>query len=307
MKKLLVIGSLNMDMVVRLFAIPKTGETVTGMDIKYLPGGKGANQACAIAKLGGCVTMAGAVGNDDYANTLIDNLKGAGVDMTCINRVNKNSGLALIYVGDKGENSIVVLPGANHCVKTDYIDEITDYIHKADWVILQMEIPEATVEYAIRKAHSLGKKVLLNPAPAPDGYPDDIYGMVDIITPNETELEKLTKMPVDTMEEIFLAAKELRVRGTKQIVVTCGAKGALLINSEGHYLSPAPDFKAVDTTAAGDTFTGALVVALSEGKDIKEAMSFANSAAGISVTRWGAQASIPTREEVDDEIRRRSV
>ena len=306
MNKLLVVGSLNMDMVVRLSAIPKTGETVTGSDIHYFPGGKGANQAYAIARLGGNVAMIGAVGNDDYAQVLIDNLISVGVDTDGVKHEKTNSGLALIYVGDKGENSIVVLPGANHCVDEDYIDEMDGYIAKTDWIILQMEIPAATVEHAIRKAYSLGKKVLLNPAPAPDGYPDELYGMVNIITPNENELEKLTKMPVSTLSEIMCAAETLRDRGVRNVVVTCGEEGAVLVNGQGRFHFSASGFKAVDTTAAGDTFSGALVVALAEDKSMEEAISFANTAAGLSVTRHGAQSAIPAREEVNNETARRT-
>jgi ribokinase len=302
MKKLLVIGSLNMDMVVGLSGIPKTGETVLGKSICYLPGGKGANQAYAVAKLGGQVSMVGAVGNDNYADRLLKNLNSVSVDTSGIKRVNTNTGLAFIYVDSNGRNCIVVLPGANNQVDIQHIDVMQHHIETAEWVILQMEIPHDTVEYVVLKAHSMGKKVLLNPAPAPEGYSDALYRMLDIITPNEMELGKLTSMPVDTIDEIICAANKLFSKGVSSVVVTCGEKGAVLVNSNGtkHFL--AKKVKAVDTTAAGDTFTAALAVALSEGKQIDDAIEFANCAATISVTRLGAQSSIPWREEVNEKF-----
>jgi len=299
MGKILVIGSLNMDMVIKVSNTPKPGETVMGKSIQYIPGGKGANQAYAAAKLGGDVAMIGAVGKDDHGDLLVNNLLDVGVDTCGIKKADMNTGLAVIYVNKAGENCIVVLAGANDTVNKAQIDELHSYIEDSEWIILQMEIPKKTVEYVIKKAASLNKKIILNPAPAPENFPDELFGMLEIITPNETELEKLTKMHVNSMDEITLAAKELNKKGVSQVIVTCGKNGALLFNSKGKFQYSAPKVTAVDTTAAGDTFTAALAVALSENKTMREAIRFANKAASISVTRSGAQSSIPSKEEVN--------
>ncbi|HHW49090.1 MAG TPA: ribokinase [Clostridiaceae bacterium] len=300
LSRLLVVGSLNMDMVVSVPAIPKVGETLLGRNLQKHPGGKGANQAYAAASLGGNVSMIGAVGKDEHGVTLLDSLKSAGVDVSGVKQVDCNTGLAIIYVDNNSQNCIVVLQGANNYVDEEYIDELESYIKDTEWIILQMEIPQKTVEYVIRKGAELNKKILLNPAPAPESFPEELYKMIDIITPNEVELESLTGLPAKTREQIIEVAKVLNKKGVKQVIVTCGDKGAILVNGENAVHFPAPEVKAVDTTAAGDTFTAAVAVALSEGKTINEAIVFANCSASISVTRPGAQSSIPSRREVEE-------
>lgn len=288
-----------MDMVVNVPSIPKPGETLLGRDIKYFPGGKGANQAFAAASLGGNVSMIGSVGKDEHGVHLLNSLKSVGVDTSGISQVDENTGLALIYVDKNSQNCIVVIAGANNHVDENFIDSMDELINDSEWVILQMEIPKKTVEHVIKRAASLNKKVILNPAPAPDSFPVELYKNIDIITPNETELESLTKLPVNTMEQIISAAKALHEKGVSQVIVTCGKEGAVLVNSEGSFHFPTTDVKVVDTTAAGDTFTAAVAVALSEGKSIREAINFGNCAASITVMRSGAQSSIPSRGEVE--------
>jgi len=289
-----------MDLVVSVPTIPKAGETLLGRDLQKHPGGKGANQAYAAASLGGNVSMIGSVGNDEHGACLLDSLKSVGVDVSGIKQVDCNTGLALIYVDNRSQNCIVVLQGANNYVDEEYIEELESYIKDAEWIIIQMEIPQKTVEHVIRKGAELNKKILLNPAPAPESFPEELYKMIDIMTPNEIELESLTGLPVKTNEQIIDAARILNNKGVKQVIVTCGSKGAILVDKEKSIHFPAPEVKVVDTTAAGDTFTAAVAVALSEGKTINEAINFANCSASITVTRPGAQSSIPSRREVEE-------
>ena len=300
MEKILVIGSANMDFVINVDRLPVKGETILSSSFGQHPGGKGANQAIAVAKLGGQVSMIGAVGKDKYAEQLLSNLNEFHVETSGIARVDTNTGLAFIYVNKMGENCIVVSPGANNYLNTEQIDKMLKSERDIGWIILQMEIPETFAEYVIKKAYSLGKKVVLNPAPAPpNGYPGELYTMLDLITPNETELQKLTNLPVDSIEDIIYAAKILHNKGAARVIVTCGKNGAVLVDYKNVSHFPAPEVNAIDSTAAGDTFTAAIVCALSENKSINEAIEFANCAASITVTREGAISSIPTRDEVD--------
>lgn len=297
--KILVIGSLNMDWVIRVPHTLEEGETLLGAFTDEVPGGKGANQAYAVASLGGDVTMLGAVGSDKVGEKLIDNLEVVGVNTTHIATIpDMKSGLALIHVNDKGNNSIVVLPNANAAVDNAYIDSKKALIEEADIIILQMEIPIETVYYTIHKAHSLNKTVILNPAPAPSSIPDEVLGKIDYITPNQTELQILSGIPAKDIESAKQGAKVLLEKGVKNILVTLGDQGALFINNEETMHIIGEKVIAKDTTAAGDCFNGAFAVYLAEGKSIKEAISFANKASGIAVTRKGAQISIPKRTEI---------
>ncbi len=303
MGKILVIGSLNMDFVVNVKHMPQVGETLLADSLEFIPGGKGANQAYALGKLGADVTMLGAVGNDSYGDIQIEGLKAVGVDTTHIERIEGvNTGIALINVNEKGDNSIIVVQGANKYVSREYIDKNLKVIEESDIVIFQLEIPIDTVAYAAKKAKGLGKTVILDPAPAPDSIPEDLLANVDIIKPNETELVKLTGI-----EEVDgcmnKAVDTIKKQGVKTVIVTLGGKGSFVSgqNNVVKHIST-EDVKVIDTTAAGDSFIASMALYLSKGKDIIAAVKFANHVASISVTRKGAQSSMPSMEEVEKYI-----
>lgn len=297
----MVIGSLNMDMVIEMKRMPVVGETVLGTQVSYVPGGKGANQAYTAAKLGGKVKMLGCIGKDDFGEVQKSNLTKCGVDTDDLKRVKEQgTGMASIYVDERGDNTIVVVPGANMECNISYLKEYDKALEECDYVILQMEISGEAIYYAINRAKELGKTIILNPAPVPDSLPDEIFSKLDYITPNETELMKLCGKEGGSMKDYAEGARELLKRGVKNVLVTMGKKGALFVNREKEELFPARKVSAVDTTAAGDCFNGAFVVALAEGRELDEAVMFANAASSIAVTRNGAQTSIPAREEVEE-------
>ncbi len=299
MQNILVIGSLNTDMVIHMKEIPRVGQTVMGKLQGYVPGGKGANQAYAAAKLGKGVSMLGKVGDDDLGKQLIDNLSNVGVDVSKIScQSGEVSGLAVIYVNEQGNNSIVVLPAANSTCDVNFIAENEQIISKSKIILIQLEIPLEAAYFAIHLAHKNGCTVILNPAPAPDSIPDDVLKMVDYLTPNETELEKLAGTPVIDIDTARNAAKILLKKGTKNVIATLGREGAILANNESSKIFKVEDIEVVDTTAAGDTFNAAVAVGLSENMSIDDAIIFANKAARICVSRNGAQSSIPSRAEV---------
>lgn len=301
-KNILVIGSLNMDIVISLNHLPQPGETIIGQGKSEHPGGKGANQAYAAAKLGGKTCMIGRAGADDYGQTLISSLKSAGADTGgIIVQQGTGTGLAFIYVDEKGENTIVLASGANAMLSPEDIRGMERYIDTADIVLIQLEIPFETVTYSIEAASRKGKTIVLNPAPVRGGL-EAFYDKIHILTPNEGELAALTGMNADTIEGAESAAKTLIQKGVETVIVTLGDKGALLVQSDKTKHFPARRVKAVDTTAAGDAFSAAVCVALSEGKGIEEAITFANAASAISVTRKGAQPSIPSRQEVEESL-----
>ena len=299
-KKILVIGSLNMDMVISVRELPRRGETILGGSPDYIPGGKGANQACAAGKLGGTVAMLGKVGRDAMGRTLKENLAAAGVDVAHVEETpDAPTGMAVIYVSETGSNSIVVVPGANALCDRDYIEANEALIAASDIIVLQLEIPYEAVFRAVELAKKHGRLVVLNPAPAPDFLPPQVIAGLDYFTPNETELARIAGLPVGNTEEAVAAGKKLVSQGVGTVLATLGEAGALLVTAEEARVIPSLRVKAVDTTAAGDTFNGAFVTALSEGLDEAAAIAFGNKAAAISVTRKGAQTSIPSREEVD--------
>ncbi len=307
-KNILVVGSLNMDMTVSLKNIPKKGETVLGEHLRYVPGGKGANQVVACAKLGDAVTMLGSVGSDSHGSILVQNLRKAGVIVDHIQAPkNETSGLAIIYVEDSGKNNIVVIPGANEKTDIAYLEQHAEVFAMCDYLLVQMEIPLESVLYVVKKAKQFGAKVILNPAPSPD--PSEIISYilqyVDIITPNETELQTLTGWAGEfSLDQLKASANSLLEQGPSQVIVTLGGQGAALCESgKDPLVLPPPDADVVDTVAAGDCFNGALIVALSEGKSVEEAIRFANCASTIAVTRKGAQDSIPSRDEVEKFIK----
>lgn len=297
MKNICVIGSLNMDLVVNVDTMPKPGQTIIGSNFKEVPGGKGANQAVAMARLNGNVSMIGKVGEDGFGQTLINSLKNDKVDTTYIQTAKGATGVALITVDKNAQNSIVVSLGANFEVKEDDIDNNIEAIKNSDIVVLQLETPLNTIKYALNKAKELNKYTILNPAPAVK-LDDEIIKNVDLLTPNETELEIISGVSIETEEDIQKAAQIMIEKGVKELIVTLGSKGSLYINKEKSMFKKAYKVEAVDTTAAGDSYTGALAVALSQDKNIEDAMDFASKVGALSVLKEGAQSSLPTLEDV---------
>lgn len=299
-KKILVIGSLNMDMVIPIEQMPLKGETILGGNITHIPGGKGANQACAVGKLGGSGVMLGCVGNDQFGNDLCENLMRAGVDVTHIGKVEQiSSGIAVILVDAEGSNSIVVAPGTNSECDVQYLKKHDEVLRECDFVIFQMEIPKDAIWYGISRAKELGKTVILNPAPAPEFIPEEILQKIDYITPNEVEVVKLAGLEGDSLDVIKEAAGSLLQKGIANVLVTLGSRGVMLMKEGYCEIFPARKVDAIDTTAAGDCFNGAFAVGLSEGMSVEESIAFGNLASSIAVTRKGAQSSIPDRSEVD--------
>lgn len=297
MKKILIIGSVNLDSVVAVDHTPVTGETILSGDITFSLGGKGANQAYAIGKLGGAAAMLAAVGCDDGGKLLQDNLASVRVDVSCLKKLpDVSTGAAWIAVDRQGNNSIIVIPGANRHVTPDYIDENLALLRECDIVIMQLEIPPETVVHTARLAKELGKTVILDPAPAVKDLPEALYALVDIMKPNESELSILTGAAPSEYEK---GARILRQRGTKNVLVSLGSKGVYWLGADGEgVLFPGHPVKAVDTTAAGDSFVGGLAVALASGATLHEAIKYGQKVAAIAVTRKGAQSSIPSKEEV---------
>lgn len=299
-KKILVIGSLNMDMVIPIEQMPLKGETILGGNITHIPGGKGANQACAVGKLGGSGVMLGCVGNDQFGNDLCENLMRAGVDVTHIGKVEQiSSGIAVILVDAEGSNSIVVAPGTNSECDVQYLKKHDEVLRECDFVIFQMEIPKDAIWYGISRAKELGKTVILNPAPAPEFISEEILQKIDYITPNEVEVVKLAGLEGDSLDVIKEAAGSLLQKGIANVLVTLGSRGVMLMKEGYCEIFPARKVDAIDTTAAGDCFNGAFAVGLSEGMSVEESIAFGNLASSIAVTRKGAQSSIPDRSEVD--------
>lgn len=303
MKNILVIGSSNIDCVITMDALPQSGETVIGRNVELHPGGKGANQAVASALLGGRTEFVTVLGDSADTVLLEDMFGKVGLDVTGVGRAsNQTTGVAYINVDREGQNTIIVVPGANSKCTKEFLVSRDDYIIEADIILLQLEIPFDAVEYAIKRANELNKLIVLNPAPIQKGVMVPFIGNVDYLTPNETELKNLTSMPVNSISEITGAAYSLMKTGVKNIIVTVGKRGALLVNEDEQVLFTPPDVIAVDTTAAGDTFNGALVVGLAEGMSLHQSIRFANIAAALTVSRKGAQSAIPSRKEVDQFI-----
>ena len=299
MGKILVIGSLNIDMVMKVDHMPTAGETILCDGMKLVAGGKGANQACAAGRLGTDVTMLGAIGNDSHGEMQRDSLQRSGVDVSgLITKERVSTGTAFITVNKEGNNSIVVVQGANAQFTPEDIEAHRDLLEECEIVILQLEIPMDTVLYAVKLARTLGKTVILDPAPVPEHFPEELYQYVDIIKPNESELSRLTGI-ADTQNHLEEAVQIVKDHGVKNVLVTLGGDGVYLdTENESPVHIPAKKVEVVDTTAAGDSFTAALAAMLLEGKTLKEASEFANQVSAIVVTREGAQDSIPTLQEV---------
>lgn len=298
MKKIVIIGSLNMDLITQTNKVPVMGETLSGTGFRTVCGGKGGNQATAVARLGGNAYMLGCVGSDGFGDELISTLTDAGVDCSRVSHLeNTESGIAAITVCD-GDNSIIIIAGANGKVDPEYIRKNEKFIETADLILLQLEIPLLTNEYIVNFANEKAIPVLLNPAPAvrlPDGMFQKLFGVIV----NETECEFYTGQKISDIESAKEGLQKLLALGVKQGIVTLGEQGCVYNDGEELCYEPALQVNAIDSTAAGDTFTGALAVYLMEGKGIKEAIRFATKASSIAVTKIGAQTSIPSRSEVE--------
>ncbi len=298
MSRIIVIGSSNTDMVIKSKKLPSPGETVLGGTFLMNPGGKGANQAVAAARLGGNVTFVTKTGNDMFGAESIQLFEKESIDVKFLIRDSVNpSGVALINVDENGENCIVVAPGSNGSLSPNDINDKVFETSPPDIFVMQLEIPVGTVEYVAQKAAGQGNRVILNPAPARP-LSDDLLSCLFLITPNETEAELLTGIKVYDATTAEQAALILQRKGVQNVIITMGGSGAFVKAGNVSKILPVNPVKAIDSTAAGDVFNGALAVAISEGKGIEEAVIFANKAASISVTRMGAQASAPYRREV---------
>lgn len=299
-RKILVVGSSNTDMVIKTQNFPAPGETILGGRFLMNAGGKGANQAVAAARLGGLVTFVGKIGDDIFGKQAVQQLEdeGINVDYVAVDAENP-SGVAMITVDQKGENSIVVASGSNGTLSPTDFDKAMTELDESEFVLMQLETPIPTVEHIARNAAQKQKKVILNPAPAAQ-LSGELLQNLYIITPNETEAELLTGIKVTNEESALKAATVLHEKGVEIVIITMGAAGAFLLLDGNSEIIRAPRVEAIDTTAAGDTFNGALVVALSEGRTIQESIAFANKAASISVTRIGAQSSVPFRKEISN-------
>ena len=303
--KIVVVGSSNTDMIIKLDKIPVPGETVLGGKFSTAAGGKGANQAVAAARAGGIVTFIASVGNDSLGAQAIEGFRRDGINVEYIKRVeNVASGVALIFVDKTGENSIAVASGANAVLNPEDIQGSKQVISQAKILLMQLETPIETVTRAAQLAHEAGVKVILNPAPA-QSLDDELLKMVSILTPNETEAELLTGIKVEDEAGAKKAAEVLLGKGVDAVLITLGARGVFLAVGEKRELIPGFKVDAVDTTAAGDVFNGALTVALAENKSFDDAIRFANAAAALSVTKLGAQPSAHSREEIDAFLNKR--
>lgn len=293
----LVFGSLNMDLVTRTHRLPQPGETIAGYSFETVPGGKGANQAVAVARLGVPVQMSGQVGGDEFSKMLIESLQLAGVDCEGV-KVDEavSSGVAAIAIDDSGENHIIIVPGANGQVNLSDVDRLPLLTSKV--LLLQLEIPLAIVLAAAQSAQQAGVTVILDPAPAPNQLPAELYAAVDILTPNQVEAEQLTGIVVTDKASAFQAARQLRQRGIETVIVKMGAQGALCATAAGEFWVSPFAVRAIDTVAAGDAFNGGLAAALAEGRSLPEACRWAAAAGALATTVKGAQSAMPTRAEL---------
>ena len=293
--RVVVVGSVNIDLVLRCEQLPLPGQTVSGHDFRTLPGGKGANQAVAAARLGAAVAFVGCVGDDDFGRRARAVLNGEGINTTHLHTVaGSATGVAMIFVEDSGQNCIALDGGANAALSTTMVDAAATLIESATLLICQLESPLPAVQRAIAIAHAAGAPVLLNPAPARE-LPADLLARVTVLVPNETEAAALAALPASAAFDVRAAADRLRVRGPRTVIVTLGAAGVHVADTSGHHTLPAPLVKAVvDTTGAGDTFIGAFAAALCRGAAVLEAVEFAQRAAAFSVTKAGAIDAMPT-------------
>lgn len=292
--KIVVVGSINMDYVLKTEELPKLGETISAKSFVTVFGGKGANQAVAAARLGARVTMIGAVGSDSIGNELKGNLAHEKIDVQGIQAVDGPSGVAMINVADTGDNTIVVYGGANDRLGPEWVQKHKSLIESADCLMVQLEVPMDTVLEAVKIAHHNHVKVIFNPAPAKP-FPDEIFEYVDIITPNETELAKLSGK-----DDMIEGARELIARGANRVVVTLGEQGSMYIDPEHVYEAHAYTVESIDSTAAGDAFNAALAMKVTGSDDIEEGLAFSNAVGALVTTKLGAQTSLPYEKDVLD-------
>lgn len=298
MKKILVIGSINMDLVIQVDRMPVMGETLRGYGAATNAGGKGANQAAAMAKLGASVRMLGAVGRDEYGRKMRSILSACGVQCDSVVDADQPTGLALITVCH-GDNCIVIDPGANASISPELIDQNMALFHQADIVVLQLEIPMETVIHAAQVARKAHAHVILNPAPVDSPLPDELLGNIDLLIPNEHEASALLGGEVVTVDNALSAAQELRRKYRCNTLITLGSKGCVYCGETASFYQPAATVSAVDTTAAGDSFIGGLCYAAAAGMSVKEAVRYATAVSSVTVTRHGAIPSLPTGKEAD--------
>lgn len=307
--RITVAGSLNTDLVIKAPRLPKTGETVTAGEFATFPGGKGANQAVAAARLGARVAMIGAVAGDNFGRMLREGLEREGIDISqLVTDEQAASGVALITVDPTGQNTIVVAPGANWHLTPQHVEAARDVIAASQALLVQLEIPIETVSRAVELAHAAGCRVILDPAPVPSSpLPERLWHLVDVINPNEIEAKALTGITVVDDRSAQAAGERLLEMDCRAAVLKLGARGAYIAAQGVRQHVPGIAVEPVDTTAAGDAFAGALAVALAEGRSLLDAVGFANLAGAISVTRMGAQPSMPARTELEKFARARGI
>ena len=297
--KVVVVGSLNMDLIVRMPRFPVAGETLAGHGFATAAGGKGANQAVAAARLGATVAMVGCLGDDANGTELRAGLLAEGIDCSGVATVpGVATGIATILVDDAGQNAIVIAAGSNAEMTAERLADHDGLLAAADIVIAQLEVPTATVEATLLRAHELGRTVILNPAPAVGPLPESWYSLIDYLIPNESEAALLTGIAVDSPPSALQAAEKLLASGARRVLITLGSQGVFYADGERHLHLPVEPVVAVDTTAAGDTFVGGFAAGLAEGMSLESAIRLGQQAAALAVTRPGAQPSIPHRHEL---------
>jgi ribokinase len=297
--EIFVIGSLNMDLVVRTTRLPQAGETLAGSEFHLIPGGKGANQAVAASRSGANTHMIGSVGDDAFGEIMLESLRNANVDVNGVSRLNGiSTGTATIIVEESGENRIIIIPGANGRVTYDLVEQKWDLIARSDMVILQHEIPLTTVHSIIKNCQQQNIPVLLNPAPMYP-IPMDILSAMDTLVVNEAEAANLTEISIGGLDSAKESARKIFQSGVKTVIITLGENGAILLNKNGSIYHPGYKIPVVDTTAAGDTFVGGYAASITEGKSSTKALEYACAASAIAVMKLGAQTSIPSRDEVE--------
>lgn len=291
-------GSLNIDLVCQVSQLPQIGETRLGTDFQTVPGGKGANQAVAAARLGASTAMVGRVGDDAFGHSLLASLAGAGVNTEAVQIDPHHSGIASIAVDAQGQNQIVVVPGANGHVSIVDAQHFARRLHPQDVLLLQFEIPLEAVATAAQIAHQQGATVILDPAPVQTDWPSNLAHHLQVLTPNQSEASALVGWSITDVASAQRAAAQLHGRGIPVVIVKLGAEGVVVVSDQGGFHQPAIAVKAIDTVAAGDAFNGGLAVALSEGKPLVEAVAWATAVAAYAVTQRGAQSAMPTRSQL---------